>query len=58
MTLDLMHLLGFKGEIDRARADLWGRVYLEAVKNRTGTRASYATAEAQPSRVPASLGGM
>jgi hypothetical protein len=58
MTLDLMHLLGFQGEVDRARADMWQRVYLEAVKARTGTRQPYATAEAQPSRVPASLGGM
>jgi AcrR family transcriptional regulator len=58
MTLDLMHLLGFKGEIDRARADMWQRVYLDAVKVRSGTRQPYVTAEAQPSRVPASLGGM
>jgi AcrR family transcriptional regulator len=58
MTLDLMHLLGFKGEIDRTRADMWQRVYLEAVKATTGTRQPYVTAEAQPSRVPASLGGM
>jgi hypothetical protein len=53
-----MHLLGFQGEVDRARADMWQRVYLEAVKARTGTRQPYVTAEAQPSRVPASLGGM
>jgi AcrR family transcriptional regulator len=58
MTLDLMHLLGFKGEIDRARADLWGRVYLDAVKNRGTSRPSYVTAEAQPVRVGASLEGI
>jgi AcrR family transcriptional regulator len=58
MTLDLMHLLGFKGELDRARADLWGRVYLEAVKNRAGSSPPYITAEAQPVRVGASLGGI
>jgi AcrR family transcriptional regulator len=57
MTLDLMHLLGFKGEVDRARADMWQRVYLEAVKTRTGARQPYASAEAQPVRVPASMGG-
>jgi AcrR family transcriptional regulator len=57
MTLDLMHLLGFKGEVDRARADMWQRVYLEAVKTGTGARQPYASAEAQPVRVPASMGG-
>jgi AcrR family transcriptional regulator len=58
MTLDMMHLLGFKGELDRARADLWGRVYLDAVKSRGGRSRPYVTAEAQPVRVGASLGGM
>lgn len=38
MTLDLMHLLGFKGEMDRARGELWGRVYLETVKKHSGER--------------------
>ncbi|HEY8171658.1 MAG TPA: TetR/AcrR family transcriptional regulator [Dehalococcoidia bacterium] len=42
LTLDLMHLLGFEGEMDRARADLWGRVYLETVK-RKGGRPRYAS---------------
>jgi AcrR family transcriptional regulator len=38
LTLDLMQLLGFRGEMDRARADLWGRVYLEALKSRDPRR--------------------
>ena len=41
LTLDLMHLLGFKGEMDRARADLWGSVYVEMVKRKEGAPASY-----------------
>lgn len=40
MTLDMMHMLGFKDEMDRARADMWGRVYLEAVRRRDGTPSS------------------
>lgn len=50
MTLDLMHMLGFKGEVDRARTDMWGRVYLEAVKERDRHPARYATAEGTPQR--------
>jgi len=50
MTLDLMHMLGFKGEIDRARTDMWSRVYLEAVKARDRRPARYATAEGTPPR--------
>jgi AcrR family transcriptional regulator len=56
MTLDLMHLLGFQGEMDRARADLWGRVYLETVKRRGGGAPSYINAEGVPERVPATMG--
>ena len=41
MTLDLMHMLGFKDEMDSARADLWGRVYL---------RRSVATTRPRPLR--------
>lgn len=36
MTLDLMHLLGFQGDTDRARAGVWGRVYLDALKRTAG----------------------
>ena len=57
LTLDLMHMLGFKGEIDRARADMWGRLYLEAVKERGAKRPPYVNAEATPVRVPATMGG-
>ena len=49
LTLDLMHLLGFKGEMDRARAEMWGRVYLDAVKGRDARR-RYATPERMPER--------
>jgi len=57
MTLDLMHLLGFKGEMDRARAQLWGRVYLDAVKARAGARPPYIS-EGLPLRAPAGVGGL
>ncbi len=36
MTLDLMRLLGFQGDTDRARASVWGRVYLDALKRTAG----------------------
>ena len=49
LTLDLMHLLGFKGEMDRARAEMWGRVYLDAVKGRDAKR-RYANPERMPER--------
>jgi hypothetical protein len=49
LTLDLMHLLGFKGEMDRARAEMWGRVYLDAVKGR-GAHRRYANPERMPER--------
>jgi AcrR family transcriptional regulator len=49
LTLDLMHLLGFKGEMDRARAEMWGRVYLDAVKGRDGKR-RYTNPERMPER--------
>jgi len=51
LTLDLMHLLGFKGEMDRARADLWGRVYVEMVKRKDKTPASYIS-HGSPLRAP------
>jgi AcrR family transcriptional regulator len=51
LTLDLMHLLGFKGEMDRARADLWGRVYVEMVKRKDGAPASYIS-QGLPLRAP------
>jgi AcrR family transcriptional regulator len=57
MTLDLMHLLGFKGEMDRARADLWGRVYLETVRKNGGPRPRYGNSESSPVRGQAELVG-
>jgi hypothetical protein len=52
-----MHLLGFKGEMDRARADLWGRVYLETVKRPDIAARSY-TPEGRPERAPSAIGGL
>ena len=52
MTLDLMNMLGFRDEMDHARADLWGRVYLETVRRKDGRKASYVTAEGTPMRAP------
>ena len=60
MTLDLMHLLGFSGEMDRARATMWGRVYLDAVK-RTPAGAPPYIGDRGPLRAPdgiwSALGG-
>ena len=53
MTLDMMNMLGFKDEMDRRRADMWGRVYLETVRRKDGHRPPYATAEGTPMRAPA-----
>jgi len=55
MTLDLMHLLGFKGEMDRARAVLWGRVYTQAVEKKGAAKHGYIS-EGAPLRVAATLG--
>ena len=52
MTLDLMHMLGFKDEMDSARADLWGRVYLETVRRKDAGRLRYANAEIRPVQAP------
>jgi AcrR family transcriptional regulator len=51
MTLDLMHMLGFKDEMDRAGAGMWGRVYLETVRRKEGERARYIN-EGTPMRAP------
>ena len=53
MTLDLMHILGLKDEMDRARADVWGRVYLDAVRRHGHERPRYITPDATPLRAPA-----
>ena len=52
MTLDMMHMLGFDNEMDRARADLWGRTYLETVRRKDGRKPRYVTAEGTPMRAP------
>jgi hypothetical protein len=58
MTLDLMHLLGLRGEIDRARADMWGRVYLDAVKRKDGKTQHYISPEGRPATATTAIGGM
>lgn len=58
MTLDLMHMLGFDHEMDRARADLWGRVYLETVRRKDAGRRPYANAEARPVQAPDMAGAI
>lgn len=58
LTLDLMHVLGFKGELDRARAGMWGRVYLETVKRPGSARPRYINAESTPLRAPSANGGV
>jgi AcrR family transcriptional regulator len=53
MTLDMMHMLGFKDELDGARANLWGRVYLDAVRSHAGAgRLRYINPDASPMRAP------
>jgi hypothetical protein len=32
LTLDMMHLLGFDDELDRAQAEQWARLYLGAIR--------------------------
>lgn len=55
MTLDMMHMLGLKDEMDRARVDLWGRVYLDAVRRSGGERLRYINPEARPMRAAAAI---
>ncbi|MGH7621929.1 MAG: hypothetical protein ACREMU_06280, partial [Gemmatimonadaceae bacterium] len=55
MTLDMMHVLGFTGEMDRARAAMWGRLYLDAVK-RTVPGAPLYISDAGPLRAPEMVG--
>jgi len=57
MTLDLMHMLGFKDELDRTRADLWGRIYLETVRQRGGKQPRYINPDASPLRAPEAAAG-
>jgi AcrR family transcriptional regulator len=56
MTLDVMHLLGLRGEIDRARADMWGRVYLDAVKRKDSKKQHYISPEARPATATTAIG--
>jgi AcrR family transcriptional regulator len=59
MTLDMMHLLGFSDELERARGGMWSRVYLNAIKKQNrGKLPNYVNAEVTPERSPASIGGM
>ena len=51
LTLDVMHILGLTGEMDRARAAMWGRVYLDAVKRTPAGLPAYIS-ELGPLRAP------
>jgi AcrR family transcriptional regulator len=55
LTLDLMHLLGFKSDVDRTRADKWGRGYVDALKDRDARRKLVAV-DTQPRRGADALG--
>jgi AcrR family transcriptional regulator len=58
LTLDLMRMLDFREEVDRARAGTWGRVYLEAVRNASVPRPTYISPEGAPLRAGGTMGGM
>jgi len=57
MTLDLMHMLGLKDEMDRTRADIWGRIYLETVRRTDRQRPNYINPDASPMRAPQAAAG-
>ena len=50
MIMDLMHMLGFKDEVDRRRADKSSRHYLESVRKNDARRRPYVNAESTPAR--------
>ena len=58
MTLDLMHMLGLKDEMDRTRADIWGRVYLETVRRTDRTQPRYINPDGGPMRAPEGPSGL
>jgi AcrR family transcriptional regulator len=55
MTLDVMQLLGVQGDIRRARAGMWGRLYLDAVRRPAERTLSYISDDAAPLRTPATM---
>jgi AcrR family transcriptional regulator len=57
MTLDMMHLVGFKDDLKRARGEMWGRVYLDAVKRRDGKAATYISPDGRPAQGATTIGG-
>ena len=58
MTLDMMHLVGFDDDLKRARGEMWGRVYLDAVKRRDGkTPPSYISPDGRPAQGATTIGG-
>lgn len=58
MTLDLMHMLGYKDEMNRRRGELWGRVYLETVRLRDGKQPRYINPDGGPLRAPEGRSGL
>lgn len=57
MTLDMMHLIGFQDDLKRARGEMWGRVYLDAVKRRDGKTPSYISPDGRPAQGATTIGG-
>lgn len=60
LTLDLVHLLGLRVEVDRGRVEEWGRLYLRSIrtappKARAEALLSHLSREAAPPRQPPGL---
>jgi len=60
LTLDLVHLLGLRVEVDRERVEEWGRLYLRSIRAaapeaRAGALLSHLSREAVPPRQPPGL---
>ncbi len=54
LTLDMVHLLGFEAEMDRTKVERWGRLFLEAIreKRRDGPKLEYVLPGFMPWREP------
>ncbi len=58
MTLDLMHMLGYKDEMNRTRGEMWGRVYLETVRRHDRKQPRYINPDGGPLRAPEGPSGL
>jgi AcrR family transcriptional regulator len=54
LTLDLIHLLGFEAEMDRAKVERWGRLFLAVIREerRDGPKVEYVLPGGMPWREP------